>query len=245
MPLPTATERRVLVAIAEERACDHIKVSRKVGISSDYADQLCRYLKRWGYVQRFGRTYQLTEEGQEAAAKEMEREGYKRGKDETSGEERLVWDKWLGGYRARTQRESIFPEERLVWQPYRGFGGARRIKQRSLPELLRETVYQCGFCAGEGYSPPGCKCPVCKGRGTVTILEPPAIKCGYCRGTGRKEKRVHITCIVCRGKGIVRVKEPIKTCPACDGKGWATEDRLPCTFCKGKGVVTKKERVVG
>ena len=241
MPVPTATERQVLVAIAEERACDYMKVGRKVGISPQYADQLCCHLLKWGYVERFGRRYQLTETGREAAAKEMERQTQKSGKDKPTQEESLGRDRWLGGYRARTQKGNIFPEEGLVWQPYRGFGGSGRMKGRSLPELLRDTVYQCAFCAGEGQSPPGTKCAVCKGRGTVTILKPPAVKCAYCRGTGRKERRAHITCVVCKGKGIVRVKEPIQTCPACGGKGYATGDRLPCTLCRGKGVVTKKD----
>ena len=246
MPLPTAQERKCLKAIAEARACDHIKVSRKVGITSDYADQLCRYLLKWGYVQRFGRRYQLTKAGEEAAAKEMERESQKAGKGKAdTGEERLVWDRWLGGFKAvRQGGEGMFPEEGLVWETYRGLGGRGAPKKRSLPELLREERYQCAFCGGEGQSPPGTKCPVCKGNGSVAIFQPPAVKCGYCKGTGRKEPRVHITCIVCRGKGVVAVKEPIEICPACQGKGYSTEDRLPCTFCKGKGVVTTKERIL-
>lgn len=244
MPAPTAQERKVLKAIAEARACDHIKVSRKVGISSDYADQLCRYLLRWGYVQRFGRRYQLTKTGQEAAAKEMEREAVKSGDKAATSEERLVWDRWLGGFRVREQKgEGIFPEEGLVWETYQGFGGRGGRKERKLPELLYETTYECAFCSGEGQSPPGTKCPVCKGSGSVTIFEPPAVKCGYCKGTGRKEPRVYITCIVCKGKGVVAVKEPIELCPACQGKGYSTEDRLPCTACKGKGVITVKERI--
>ena len=246
MPTPTAQERKILKAVAEVRACDHILVSRKVGISSDYANQLCRYLSRWGYLEKRGNRYSLTETGQEAALKEIEREALRKGtkpEAELVGG-RLIWDKWRGGLTRRLAKGGgAMPDEGLVWETYQGFIGGRGAKAISLPELLWEERYPCAFCAGEGYSPPGTKCPVCKSSGTVTIFEPPAVKCGYCKGSGRKERKVHITCIVCRGKGIVTVKEPIQFCPGCQGKGFSTEDRLPCTACKGKGVITKKERI--
>lgn len=247
MPTPAAQERKILKAIAEARACDHILVSRKVGISSDYADQLCRYLARWGYLEKRGRRYTLTETGQEVALKEIEREAQKKGTKPEAElvEGRLVWDKWRGGVIKKTlPGGGVMPSEGLEWETYHGFIGGKGAKERSLPELHWEDRYTCAFCQGEGYSPPGTKCPVCKGSGKVTIFEPPAVVCGYCRGSGRKERRVHITCIVCRGKGIVTVKEPIELCPGCQGKGYSTEDRLPCTNCKGKGVVTKKERIL-
>ncbi|MDI6815109.1 MAG: hypothetical protein QMC90_03410 [Dehalococcoidales bacterium] len=247
MPQPTDRERKILMAIAERRACDHIAAARLVGISSDYADQLCRYLLKWGYVQQSGRVYTLSKTGQAVVAKELEKEAA-RGKKETkepvvagSG---IVWDRWCGGFSVAREREGVFPQEGMVWETYRpvGMGRGAIAKEPSLPELLWEEKYQCAFCGGEGYSPPGTKCPVCKGSGSVTFFEPPVVKCGYCRGTGRKEKRVHITCIVCRGKGFVPVKEPIEICQVCQGRGLSS-DKLPCTTCNGKGMVTVRERV--
>lgn len=209
MPAPTATERKVLKAIAERRWCDHIAAARDAGISSDYGDRICRHLLKWGYVQRNGRRYSLTKAGQEAVAKELAAEGKK-------------------------------PEARgMVWETYRIQAGGKT----AAPELLREDKYQCAFCAGSGYRPPGAKCPVCKGSGEITFFEPPVVKCAYCKGTGEKERRVHITCTVCRGKGLVPVKEPIEMCQVCRGSG-KSSDKLPCTTCKGKGVVTVRERVL-
>lgn len=243
MPMPTAQERRCLKAIAELKACDHIAVSRKVGISSDYADQLCRYLRKWGYVEKRGRRYGLTKTGEAAAAKEMEREKPK----EPAEEKTMVWDKWLGGFKPGTQGGSMLPEEGLVWETYRGFGGGgTAIKQRELPELLWEEKYTCVFCNGQGYiyNPSSAKCPVCKGSGSVTFFEPPVVKCAYCKGKGRKDTTAYLTCTVCKGKGLVPVKEPIELCSACQGKGYCTEDRLPCTLCKGKGVITVRESIL-
>lgn len=238
MPAPTATERKVLKAIAERRSCDHIAAARDAGISSDYGDQICRYLLKWGYLQRSGRRYSVTVAGQEAVAKELARER------KNTNPEGLVWERWFPGARMGGGRSAVLPEEGTVWETYRVAGGRTAVQERKLPELLREDKYQCAFCAGSGYSPPGTKCPVCKGSGQVTFFEPPVVKCGYCKGTGRKEKRVHITCIVCKGKGLVPVKEPIEICQVCRGRGYSTGDKLPCTTCKGKGVVTVRERIL-
>lgn len=237
MPAPTATERKVLKAIAARRWCDHMRAARDAGISSSYGDQVCRYLLKWGYLERSGRTYTVTEAGKQAVAKELARDR----KD--TNPEGLAWERWFPGARMAEGRSAVLPEEGTVWETYRVAGGRTEVQERSLPEVLREDKHRCAFCKGSGYRPPGAKCPVCKGSGEVTFFEPPVVKCAYCKGTGEKERKVHITCSACRGKGFIPVKEPIEICPVCRGRGKSI-DKLPCTTCKGKGVVTVKERML-
>ena len=114
------------------------------------------------------------------------------------------------------------------------YGRAGKVGQ-----LLRQQVYDCGFCKGTGQRPAGSSCPVCKGRETVHV-QPPAVICAFCKGRGEEIPRSTITCSVCRGKGVVSVVEPIKICPTCRGRGRAIGSSLYCMTCKGKGVVTVK-----
>lgn len=114
------------------------------------------------------------------------------------------------------------------------YGRAGKVGQ-----LLRQQVYDCGFCKGTGQRPAGSSCPVCKGRETVRV-QPPAVICAFCKGRGEEIPRSTITCSVCKGKGVVSVVEPIKICPTCRGRGRAIGSSLYCMTCKGKGVVTVK-----
>ena len=114
------------------------------------------------------------------------------------------------------------------------YGRAGKVGQ-----LLRQQVYDCGFCKGTGQRPAGSSCPVCKGRETVRV-QPPAVICAFCKGRGEEIPRSTITCSVCRGKGVVSVVEPIKICPTCRGRGRTIGSSLYCMTCKGKGVVTVK-----
>lgn len=143
---------------------------------------------------------------------------------------------WQWERKTETERQP----EGWIWEPEaidttgRPYGKSRRIGQ-----ILREEVYDCGFCRGTGQRPKGSKCPVCKGNETVTV-KPPAVVCAFCKGRGEEKPRTTITCSVCRGKGIVSVQEPIQKCPTCQGRGRAIGSALYCMTCKGKGVVTTK-----
>ena len=84
-------ERKVLKAIAELGAADYIAVARGAGIPYPYADQLCRYLLKGGYLQRNGRRYTLTKSGQEVVAKEGE------SKEPVAAGRGIAWERWLSG----------------------------------------------------------------------------------------------------------------------------------------------------
>ena len=128
----------------------------------------------------------------------------------------------------------------LVWEhEATAKNGGTYGRAGKVGQLLRQQVYDCGFCKGTGQRPAGSSCPVCKGRETVRV-QPPAVICAFCKGRGEEIPRSTITCSVCRGKGVVSVVEPIKICPTCRGRGRAIGSSLYCMTCKGKGVVTVK-----
>ncbi|MCG2727106.1 MAG: hypothetical protein L6244_00435 [Candidatus Methanoperedenaceae archaeon] len=143
----------------------------------------------------------------------------------------------------RTDRQGIkkLPEEWL-WEPVK-MGPAHSSYGRGVVgKILTEKVYDCGFCRGTGERPKGSRCPVCNGKGTVSV-SPPAVVCAYCKGGGEDKPRSNITCTACRGKGIISVQEPVEICSHCNGKGREPNNKLPCGACKGSGVVTVKQRV--
>ena len=108
-------------------------------------------------------------------------------------------------------------------------------------EVLTKTFYKCGFCKGKGLTlSRTTKCPVCLGKGTVTVASP-AVICAYCDGEGRSFLNRDLTCIICRGKGVVSVSsKDIEICPTCKGRGKKKGVDLPCLTCEGKGVIPKK-----
>ncbi|MBU2577515.1 hypothetical protein KKA69_01645 [Patescibacteria group bacterium] len=59
----TTRERQILEAIKELGGKAHpTTVGRKVGISSDYAEQLCRDLVYLGYLEKIGLHYKIKKE---------------------------------------------------------------------------------------------------------------------------------------------------------------------------------------
>ena len=139
--------------------------------------------------------------------------------------------------------EAQFHDSGLLWEPVDvkemgeqydlGVGG------QQIGQILREETYQCAFCQGSGSRPRGSTCPVCRGKGVVSVI-PPAMICVFCKGRGEERPRTNITCVVCRGKGVVPVREPLEQCRRCKGRGVDSHSKLPCIECKGKGVVTVK-----
>jgi len=104
------------------------------------------------------------------------------------------------------------------------------------------TTIKCAFCDGTGKDPWKAmsslsNCPVCEGRGTVS-MPGPLVACAYCHGTGR-QPHTRLTCQVCKGAGHVTMAGPTATCPECDGSGKAHGMNLPCTLCGGIGLVAK------
>lgn len=130
-------------------------------------------------------------------------------------------------------------KDEWLWQPFKIKSVAGGNRSYQVGELLKDEVYPCAFCNGTGERPKGSKCPVCKGKGTVSV-ESPAVRCAYCRGTGEEKPRTIITCTACKGKGIVHVDEPIEICSHCKGTGKEPTNKLVCINCRGKGVVTVK-----
>jgi len=63
---PTALELKVLKALRELGEGDGRVVGSKIGTGSEMADYLCRYLITKELVQRAGKRYPLTPEGQKA-----------------------------------------------------------------------------------------------------------------------------------------------------------------------------------
>jgi len=133
--------------------------------------------------------------------------------------------------------------EGWIWETMKVDGRGKAygpVSARGNATILRQEVYQCGFCRGNGEKPKGAKCPVCKGKGQVSV-KPPAVVCAYCKGRGEERPRSNITCTACRGKGFVSVIEPIEKCPHCRGTGAEPTNKLSCIVCRGKGVVTQKK----
>ena len=130
-------------------------------------------------------------------------------------------------------------KDEWIWQPV-NLGPAGQYGSHQVGEILEEEVYPCGFCNGTGEKPRGSKCPVCKGKGTVSV-EPPAVKCAYCKGRGEEKPRSNVTCTACKGKGVIHIEEPVEICPHCRGTGKEPTNKLVCVKCRGKGVVTVQE----
>lgn len=60
------TEIDVLSAVKELGAAHPIKIGYKVKIGSAYSDYLCRYLARYGFLEKVGGKYNLTAKGEQA-----------------------------------------------------------------------------------------------------------------------------------------------------------------------------------
>ncbi len=151
---------------------------------------------------------------------------------------------------ARRSRRSRTGFQDLPWTPMKARGMLRGSRNSSDTEgekkleevvgkIIREDLYNCGFCGGKGQRPPGSTCPVCKGKGQIS-MNPPALRCAFCKGRGEAQPRSLITCRICKGKGIVKIVEPIKLCLECGGRGHIASgsETPPCKRCKGKGIVT-------
>lgn len=57
----------------------------------------------------------------------------------------------------------------------------------------------------------------------------------------KEERWIAVQCAYCqvKGKGVVTIKEAVRTCPTCGGRGRAeSEHDLPCLTCSGKGVIS-------
>jgi len=152
----------------------------------------------------------------------------------------------IQGERRKERIASPIKEDRegWIWESVKIDGRGRAYDPVSArgeaATILRQEVYQCGFCRGSGAKPKGAKCPVCKGKGQVSV-KPPAVVCAYCKGRGEERPRSNITCTACRGKGFVSVIEPIEKCPHCRGTGAEPTNKLSCIVCRGRGVVTTKK----
>lgn len=58
------TEIDVLGAVKELGVVDPIAVARYLKFGSAYAEYLCRYLAKYGFLERIGRKYSLTTHGE-------------------------------------------------------------------------------------------------------------------------------------------------------------------------------------
>ena len=161
-------------------------------------------------------------------------------------ERREEWTWKSTSSRRRTGRRSQAGQDDYPWSQAAlgrmlrpGKGRPERGEKKGVTQqIVRESRYRCGFCRGEGKIG-GTVCPVCKGKGTVSIMNPPAVVCAFCRGTGEAKRRSGITCLACKGKGIIPVVEPIEICDKCSGSGKEpTNKTLLCGKCKGAGVTS-------
>ena len=161
-----------------------------------------------------------------------------------------TWKPTTPGKAVRRARRSRTGYQDLPWSPMKARGmlrgssdtGGGKPLEEVVGKIIREDFYKCGFCNGTGQRPLGSNCPVCKGRGQISI-SPPAVKCAFCKGKGEAQPRSLITCRICRGKGVVSIFEPIQVCPECGGRGhtFSGSESPPCKRCKGKGVITAGE----
>lgn len=151
----------------------------------------------------------------------------------------MEWDWQLQVIKQREYPSEKKWEGEWIWKPVTVPKERIDNDAKKLPEILREEIYPCAFCKGTGEKPRGAKCPVCKGKGVVSV-KPPVIKCTYCKGRGEERPRTNITCVVCKGKGVVSIEEPLEICTHCRGTGAEPTNKLPCIVCRGKGVITLK-----
>ena len=158
-----------------------------------------------------------------------------------------TWKPTTPGKAIRRARRSQKGYGDLPWNPMKGSRMLRgssdaeggKALEEVVGKIIREDFYNCGFCRGNGQRPLDSTCPVCKGRGQISI-NPPAVRCAFCKGRGEAQPRSLITCRVCKGKGAVSIVEPILICPECGGRGHISSgsESPPCKRCNGIGVVT-------
>jgi len=75
---------------------------------------------------------------------------------------------------------------------------------RGTVSVTYETTV-CVYCHGSGRHPElRLTCPVCWGKGVVSILKEPTMICSGCRGTGRTPE-TKLPCLRCDGKGMIVV----------------------------------------
>ena len=136
-------------------------------------------------------------------------------------------------------------ESGWIWSPVSVGMAGGPVAPRGVPgEILRNNkVYQCIFCKGTGRKRlggmQGAICPVCRGKGKISV-QPPVRICAFCKGTGEAKPRSALTCTVCKGKGLVSVQEPFRICPSCNGKGKMRGSEFYCSECKGRGIISLK-----
>ena len=64
-PRPIGDEVLILKALAEISEADPITLGRKLDRTSAHIDYLCRYMAKYGYVEKVGRRYCLTSQGEQ------------------------------------------------------------------------------------------------------------------------------------------------------------------------------------
>lgn len=117
-------------------------------------------------------------------------------------------------------------------------------KVGQLGEVLNSVVYKCAFCKGTGLITykRNTKCPVCLGKGQVSVSGF-AVICAYCNANGRAYLNRDLTCNICKGKGVVSIgSREIQICNVCKGSGRERGSSLACLKCKGKGVIPSEEK---
>lgn len=64
-PRPIGDEVLILKVLENLGAADPITLGRKLDRTSAHIDYLCRYMAKYGYVEKVGRRYRLTPQGEQ------------------------------------------------------------------------------------------------------------------------------------------------------------------------------------
>lgn len=145
--------------------------------------------------------------------------------------------------RAKEKRLSMKKQtDKFTWETVYLEHFTQQARGKFSGKIIKDHIYECGFCKGRGEKPSGTRCYICGGKGLVSI-NPPAVICAYCKGKGEEMSHFNLTCTVCKGKGIVSIKMPVERCRHCKGTGAEPTNKLPCIICHGKGVVSANRNV--
>jgi len=247
------SEMKALKTVAKENGETTTRlVSRQLGIDASYATVLCGNLIKSEHLalETRGR-FSITPKGKMAlgwsdAPKDIGWGDIGQGENEQKvplgkiQREEFQW-RSLRSFRgiSRQAGNGFFKpgQEEVAWttMDFGHSGRPGRFSRSEQTSLNNEKTLNCGFCRGTGKKAKGAGCPVCRGKGRVSIV-PPTVPCAYCKSTGT-ERRTGRICPVCRGKGAVSVHPPIGVCGQCQGTGAEQGTGLTCLKCSGKGVV--------
>lgn len=63
-PRPVGDEVLIIKTLGELKEADPVKIGRKIERTTPHVEYLCRYMRGHGYLEKIGRRYRLTPDGE-------------------------------------------------------------------------------------------------------------------------------------------------------------------------------------